>query len=98
MSYGYDLEAAKAKLPSVIDEVENFVGQTCNARKDSIMEAAKAVNADKLTKICEQACEAIDATSKAFRDLMGADGDSVTQATLHGMLASVKKMDEALNG
>lgn len=98
MGYGYDLEAAKSKLPPAIDEVETFINQTCNARKDVIMDAAKVVNADKLTKICEQACAAVDATAQAFKDLLGADGDSVTQATLHGMLASVKKMDEALNG
>lgn len=98
MAYGYDLESAKAKLPPAIEETETFINSRCPAVKDTIMEVAKFVNADKLTKIAEQACNTVDSVAQSFKGLCGSDGDSVTTATLHGALAAVKKMDEAMNG
>ena len=55
MGYGYDLEAAKAKMPTAIDTTETFVNQRCAQVKEVVMETAKSVNADKLTKVSSSA-------------------------------------------
>lgn len=98
MGYGYDLEAAKAKMPTAIDTTETFVNQRCAQVKEVVMETAKSVNADKLTKVCEQFCEFVDAIAASLKEVLGSEGDSVTTGSLHGALLSVKKMDEAMNG
>lgn len=98
MGYSYDTEAAMQKLPPAIEAVETFTQSRCTQVKDSIMEIAKQVNADKLTKICEQACAAVDAAQKMYQEVVGQDGDEMHDGTLHGALKGTKKLNDALNG
>lgn len=97
MAYGYDLEAAMQKLPQAIEETETLVTTRCPQVKDLIMEIAKTVNADKLTKVCEAACSAVDGTASSFRQLCGSDGDNMHDGTLHGGLKGAKQINEGMN-
>lgn len=98
MGYGYDLEAGARKIPEAIDAYESFITTRIPQVKELVSDAAKKVNADKLTKICDIIIGGLDATAASFKGMLGADGDKMSDGTLYGAKQGIKQMDEALNG
>lgn len=98
MAYNYDLEAALQKTPPAIEAVSAFTEQRIPAVIDSVQDLAKMVNADKLTKVVNSLCDAVTASQTMYREVLGAEGDTMHDGTLYGELKGAKDMDSAMNG
>ena len=98
MSTPYNLEEAKAKLPAAIEEVSQLISTTIPGYQDRIRECAKDVGAQQVIDDGEALCTTLDGLIDLLKQILGEEGDSVQTASLHGELASAKKMDSALNG
>ena len=98
MSATYNLEDAKARLPGAIEEVSQLISTTIPQMQDRARECAKDVGAQQVIDDVEALCTTLDGLCELLKQILGEEGDSVTTASLHGELASAKKMDAALNG
>jgi hypothetical protein len=98
MAFDYDLEGAKTALPPAIEAANEVIEKTSVETADKILEIAKKTGSDVLIKGTEACVQTIQASAKLLKDLVGEEGDSVTTATAQGLLASIKKLDQALNG
>lgn len=97
MSTTYNLEEAKAKLPVAIEEVHELLTVTIPSFQDRARECAKDVAAQQVIDDVEALCTTLDGLKDLIKQILGEEGDSVQTASLHGELASARKMDAALN-
>lgn len=98
MGYGYNLEEGLSKLPVAIQDTEEFVTRRCQQVKDSVTEITTKVNADRLTKIGQAFCDAVDAAAKSLTEMCGTEGDNMHDGTYYGGLKGLRQIDEAMNG
>lgn len=98
MAYNYDLEAALQKLPNAVEVVDTFATQRVRQVTDIVMDTAKEVGADKLTKVCQTLVDALEASGKMYGEVVGTDGDTMHDGTLRGALKGTQEMNAALNG
>ncbi len=98
MSTVYNLEDAIQKMPAVLEDVENLINTEIPNVITALEEGGKEVGAQSLIDDCNSAIQQLEALKDLIQQLLGEEGDSVTNATLYGAFAAMKKMQATLNG
>lgn len=98
MSTTYDLEAAKAKIPPAIEELQQLITQYIPSMQDRARECAKEVGAQQVIDDVEAMCITFDGVIDLLKQILGEEGDSVTTGSMYGALHYAKQTDSILNG